>query len=92
MIGLCRRANQLVSGEFPVEKAIKDGQAYLVIIADDASANTKKKFTNMCNFRSIPFVMKFTKESLGKAIGKDIRATVCITDENFAASIQKTWR
>lgn len=92
MIGLCMKAGMLKSGELPVEMAIKEGKVHLVIVAEDASDNTKKKFTNMCTFREIPLVMMFTKEELGKAIGKEIRATIGIVDENFARSIEKTWR
>ena len=36
MIGLATKAGKVVSGEFAVEKAIKDGKAFLVIIAEDA--------------------------------------------------------
>ena len=44
LIGLAMKAGQVVSGEFSVEKCIKSGKAKLVIIATDASENTKKKF------------------------------------------------
>ncbi len=43
MIGLCQKAGQIQSGEFSVETAIKAGHAHLVIIAENASDNTKKK-------------------------------------------------
>jgi len=86
------KAGKLVSGEFVCESAIKENKVFLVIIAEDASENTKKKFHNMCAYRNIPYVDMFTKETLGKAIGKELRATACVTDENFAQSIEKTWR
>lgn len=86
------KAGKLKSGEFSVEQSVKAGEAYLVIIAENASDNTKKKFTNMCNYRELPYYIGFTKEELGRAIGKEIRATMCINDENFARSIEKTWR
>lgn len=92
MIGLCQKAGHIASGEFSVEKAVKEGKAYLVIIAEDASDNTKKKFTNMCVFRNLPFEIRYVKEELGRAIGKENRATICVTDENFAQTIEKTWR
>lgn len=92
MIGLCQKAGKIAAGEFSVEKAVKEGKAFLVIIADDASDNTKKKFTNMCNYRKLPFYIAYNKEVLGKAIGKEQRATICVIDENFAQSIEKTWR
>ena len=44
MIGLATKAGKVASGEFCTEKEVKSGRAYLVIVADDASDNTKKKF------------------------------------------------
>ena len=49
-IGLATKAGKVVSGEFSVEKAVKDGRATMVLVADDSSDNTKKLFTNMCEF------------------------------------------
>ena len=54
MIGLATKAGKVASGEFCTEKEVKSGRAYLVIVADDASDNTKKKFQNMCGFLSGP--------------------------------------
>ena len=87
MLGLCARAAKLTSGEFSTEKAVKDGKAYLVIVADDASDNTKKKFKDMCSFYEVPIVMYGDKDSLGHYIGKEFRASVAVTDSGFAESI-----
>ena len=54
MIGLAQKAGKIVSGEFATEKAVKTGKAALVIVAGDASENTKKMFTNMCAFYEVP--------------------------------------
>lgn len=59
MIGLATKAGKVASGEFCTEKEVKSGRAYLVIVADDASDNTKKKFQNMCDFYQVPII--FTK-------------------------------
>ena len=50
LLGLCTRSRNLVSGEFAAEAAVKDGSAALVIVATDASANTKKLFRDKCSF------------------------------------------
>ena len=44
LIGLATRARKTVSGEFATEKAVKSFKACLVIVAEDASDNTKKLF------------------------------------------------
>ena len=52
MLGLAMKAGKVVSGEFAVDKSIKEGSAFLVIIASDASDNTRKKFSNSCELGS----------------------------------------
>lgn len=89
MLGLAKRAGQVVSGEFSVEKAVRSGKAYLVIIAEDASANTRKNFTNMCTYYKLPLIFTGTKETLGHAIGCELRASAAVTDPGFARNIEK---
>ncbi|PKM50732.1 MAG: 50S ribosomal protein L7ae [Firmicutes bacterium HGW-Firmicutes-7] len=87
-LGLCMKAGLLASGEFMVEKSIKDETAKLVIVAGDASDNTKKKFRNMCEFRNVEMIEFSDKYTLGKALGKEVRATLGILDINFAKNIK----
>ncbi len=86
-LGLATRAGCVLSGEFMTEKAIRDGVAWLVIVAADSSANTKKKFANSCHYYRVPYVEFGDKESLGNAIGKSFRASLAVTDKGFAQSI-----
>ena len=85
MIGLATKAG----GEFCTEKEVKSGRAYLVIVADDASDNTKKKFQNMCDFYQVPIYFYKDKDTLGHAMGKEFRASLAILDEGFADGIQR---
>ena len=86
-LSMAMKARRLVSGEFACEKSIKTFQACLCIVAEDASDNTKKSFKNSCEFYEVPYFEFSSKELLGRAIGKEIRASVCIVDEGFANSI-----
>ena len=54
MLGIAAKAGSVASGEFSTEKAVKEGRAYLVIVAQDASDNTKKMFRNMTDFYQVP--------------------------------------
>lgn len=87
MLSLCRRAGKLVCGESSCEKALSSQTAFLVIVAEDASDNTKKKFENKAFYYNVPVVFQGTKKELGKAIGKDFHAVIAICDENFAFKI-----
>ena len=89
LIGIATKAGKTVSGEFSVERAVKDGKAVVVVVAEEASANTKKMFTNMCNFYNVPLYIYGTKDELGKAMGKQMRASMAITDEGLGKALEK---
>lgn len=88
-LGLAMRSGNLASGEFATETAIRQGKARLVIVAEDASANTKKKFRNSCSYYKVPIAVFGKKEDLGHAIGKEFRASLAVLDQGFASSISK---
>ena len=90
MIGIAAKAGKIVSGEFSTEKAIKEFKAYLVIVAGDASENTKKKFRNSTEFYEVKYIELSNKDELGQCIGKEFRASIAVTDENLANAILKT--
>ncbi len=83
------KSGNISSGEFSTEKAIKSMTAFLVIVAKDASENTRKKFHNMCTFYEVPIYEYGTIEELGHAIGKDYRAMLAINDEGLAKAVIK---
>ena len=89
MLGLATRSRNVVSGGFATEEAVKNGKAYLVIIAENASDNTRKKYSNMCEFYKVPYWSYSEKEILGHAIGKEERSCLAVTDAGFADSIRK---
>ena len=78
MLGLAAKSGNVVSGEFSTEKAVKTGKAFLVIVADDSSDNTK-----------VPIYFYSDKVGLGNAIGKEFRASLAVTDENLANAVIK---
>ena len=83
-IGISTKSGNIASGEFLTEKAVKDGSAYLVIVAEDASDNTKKKFKNMCSFYEVPLYYFENKQSLGHSMGKEFRASLAFLDKGLA--------
>ena len=89
MVGMAMNAGKVVSGEFSTEKAVKTGKAFLVIVSEAASDNTKKMFRNMCSYYEVPMYVYGTKEDLGHSMGKEFRASLAVTEEGFAKSIEK---
>ena len=89
LIGLAMKAGRCASGEMMTETETKSGRAKLVIVASDASENTKKKFRDMCEFYKVPIYFYGDKDTLGHAMGKEFRASLAILDNGFADGIQK---
>ena len=89
MLGLCMRAGKVKSGELSVLEAIRKKTAQAVIVSEDASDNTKKQFSDKCNYYNVPIFFFGDKESLGHAIGKDVRTSLALTDKGLFESLRK---
>ena len=88
LLGLAQRARQLQSGSPTVMTNIRSKHAKLVIVAEDASENTKKQFLDKSEYYGIPSYITFSKAEISQAIGKE--RTVCaFTDDGFAQSFKK---
>lgn len=86
---MAMRGRNLVSGEFQTLEAIRKGSAMLVIIAEDASDNTRKLFADKCSYYKVPLRYYGTKETLGRAIGKDFRSSLGVCEAGLADAIMK---
>ena len=89
VLSLAARGRNVVSGEFSTISAVKDGSAVLVIVAEDASDNTKKLFKDKCAFYKVPIYTYGTKAELGHAMGKAERSSLALVNEGLARSIEK---
>ena len=87
MLGLAKKAGYAHAGEFLAEKSVKSFKAHVVIIAADASENTKKKFRDMCSFYEVPCYEFGDKDSLGHALGNELRASVAISDAGMSKKL-----
>ncbi|MBR6326217.1 MAG: ribosomal L7Ae/L30e/S12e/Gadd45 family protein [Lachnospiraceae bacterium] len=88
LLGLAARGRNLTSGEAQVLDAIRSGEALLVVVAEDASDNTRKLFRDKCAYYEVPFREYATKNALGEAIGREYRSSVCVTEPGLAEKIQ----
>jgi len=89
LLGLAKKAGQLSSGDETCERAIKSGKAVLVIVAEDASENTKGKFKSMCDFQDVCYREYGKKLDLGRCIGKEIRSVISIQSKDFKNGLLK---
>ena len=91
-LSLCMKAGMLKTGEFASEKAMRAKEAQLVILAGDASDNTKKKFINKGHYYKIPVYVCGCIADLSHLTGVVNRAVFTVTDSGFAANIGKHFR
>ncbi len=90
LAGLSAKAGKAASGEYQCEEAVRSRTAHLVLIASDASDNTRKKFIDKCTFYHIPYlVLEADKAMLGHAVGKEERACAALLDKGLADSALK---
>ncbi len=89
LLGLAKKAGQLLSGDETVERTIRAGKAVLVIVAGDASENTKDKFKSMCSFREVSYREFGEKFELGRCTGKEVRSVISIQSKDFKNGLLK---
>ena len=83
-LGLTKRSGNLIEGYSKCDEQRNRQRFYLVILADDASASTRKKFKNHCIEKEIYLIEDFSKEELGYSIGREEIKVLAITDKNMA--------
>ena len=88
MIGLAYRAGKAEVGEAKTEDRLRRGKTRLVIISQDASENTAKKFKNLCMAANVSLIKAGTREILGKYTGRDFAVVLSVSDEGFANRIK----
>ncbi|MBO6158651.1 MAG: ribosomal L7Ae/L30e/S12e/Gadd45 family protein [Firmicutes bacterium] len=93
LLGLCRKAGLLKSGEEGCEQAVKasgKGQVPLILLSSDASYRTVKKFQDKCSFYHVPHaVVPFTKEEIGTSLGLSPRSVLAVMEPGLQTLIQK---
>ena len=89
LLGLANRARKTVSGEELVIREVRRGRTKLVILARDASENTRKKVTDKCTYYKVPVRFVPDRSLLGQAIGKDERVVVAVMEAGFAGKLSE---
>jgi ribosomal protein L7Ae-like RNA K-turn-binding protein len=88
LLGLALRGGNLVVGEEPVEGAARAKDARVLLLAADAADNTRRRVEHFadagaCLWMQIPY----TKEQLGRAVGRTSAAIVAVTDIGLASAV-----
>ena len=88
-LGMCACARKISYGE-TLLKDIKSKKIYFVVVASDASDNSKKKIIDKCNYYRCEYQICLSKDSITKSIGRvDLVSAVGIKDCNLAKKFKE---
>lgn len=83
-MGIIQKSGNLVCGYNNCIFEIRKDKCKLVIIAQDASDNTKDRFISICRSKNVPYIICGKKEELGLSIGKSPKSVMAIKNENMS--------
>ncbi|HSH44382.1 MAG TPA: ribosomal L7Ae/L30e/S12e/Gadd45 family protein [Longimicrobiales bacterium] len=84
LLGLATRAGATVPGTERVKDVVRSGGARLVLVASDLTATGLDKLVPLLEGRDVPYVVGYTRDELGTAVGRGPLAAVAVTQEGFA--------
>ena len=90
LLGLMRRANALQIGEDNSGAAVHAGRAKLLLLAADASDNSRRRAEHFVNGRRTQLIpLPFAKEELSASLGVNGGSMAAVTDLGFACALMK---
>lgn len=87
LLGLARRAGAVAPGTDAVRRAIREGEARLVLIAGDASSTQVDKVRTTMHDKAIPQVVLGDRNTLGGALGLGPLTAVAVTSDSLAEKL-----
>lgn len=89
VLGFAQAAGKLTSGDGASERALRRGVVRLLVIAEDAGANTLRRFQRLADEVRVPLMRWGSKLKLGNSIGERPRAVIAICDSHFARTFKE---
>ena len=89
MLGLAARAGALLPGTERVREAARSDSLEFVLVASDASDNSRDKLLPLLEARQIPYAIVADRNELGAAVGKAPLSAVGITENHFALRVRE---
>lgn len=88
LLGLGARAGSVLPGTERVREAVRHDDVRFVIVAADASLNTKGKLLPLLDGRGISYTIRFDRVELGAAIGRAEVSAVGVADAALVRRIR----
>ena len=82
-LSIAQRAGGLASGYMALRHACRRNRVVYLVLAENAAAQRAAEYQAWCGEQDIPYVTLFTKEELGRRIGKASRSAVGLLNPQF---------
>lgn len=87
-LGLAYVAKKLAIGTDEVVKLLQQKKLYKVLLANDASDNTRKKIIDKTNTYQVELIQTYSSDILSSAIGKKNIKVIGIKDKGFSMMLK----
>ena len=88
-MGFAKRSGNLIAGAETCIIYMKKKKVKLLLIAEDASENSKKKMISSANSFGVRYIVYGDSQELSKAVGSPGRTVFGILSSDFADTIEK---
>ncbi|MBI4545560.1 MAG: ribosomal L7Ae/L30e/S12e/Gadd45 family protein [Gemmatimonadetes bacterium] len=89
LLGLAARAGAVLPGTQRVREAVRGGALRLVIVAADASPNSRAKLLPLLEQRRVQHLVGFSRSELGWAVGRGPLSALGVTDAALAGRLRQ---
>ncbi len=87
LLGLGRRAGNLVVGVDAVRTALQAGKCFLVVVASDAGPRAEEKVTRLARGKGLPVITGPRADDIGRALGRPPVQAVGVRDRALAMGV-----
>lgn len=84
LLGLAARAGAVVPGTERVRETVRAGRVRFALVAEDLTDTGRDKLVPLLEGRNVPYVVRYDRTDLGRAVGRSPLAVVGVVDSGFA--------
>jgi ribosomal protein L7Ae-like RNA K-turn-binding protein len=85
---LACKAGAVVSGYAALQKALTQRRVACVVLATDIAAARAEEYRAWCERQNVTYISLFSKEALGRLMGRPSRSAIGFTAQHFAEHLQ----
>jgi ribosomal protein L7Ae-like RNA K-turn-binding protein len=87
-VQLARKAGAVVSGYTALQRVLAHGRVLCLVVAIDTAVARAENYRAWCERHRLVCVRLFSKEELGRLMGKPSRSAIGFTQRHFAERLQ----